>query len=452
MTTRIATTPFGGGRFSSALFQAQEELRTKRETLNKTNQPGANQTGTVNKWQLLRALTEARHAFGLSDRTIAVLEALMSFHPEKDLDGCRDLIVFPSNHELSLRSRGMAAPTLRRHIAALVHAGLLLRKDSANGKRFARKGAGGAVEEAFGFNLAPAALMAPEIFHRAEEVRVYAAAVRKVRGEITLHLRDIAKTIAAAYEDGHGTAEPDLWAGFAERLAGLSGKVSRYAALESHRMRAEKLVRLRAEVESAFLAGMKEEDLNAADAAYEEEEARKYNYVKKNISGNGAQTEHHIHNSNKNTPFESNLEKNEAAASHNLTNKTDNPSSIAEEAEAKANQSGRGEREQVSLSELKRACPDFCDYAVHGLNNWDDARTAAELARPMLGISTDAWARAVSAMGLVGATVAIAYLIERATEIKSAGGYLRALTGKAESGKFRVRPMLDSLRNRDLGR
>ncbi|WP_346891152.1 plasmid replication protein RepC [uncultured Roseibium sp.] len=445
MTTRIATTPFGGGRFSIALFQAQETLRTKREALKKADQPGTNQTGTVNKWQLLRALTEARHVYGLSDRTIAVLEALMSFHPEKDLDGRQDLIVFPSNHELSLRSRGMAAPTLRRHIAALVHAGLLLRKDSANGKRFARKGAGGAVEEAFGFNLAPVALMAPEIFQRAEEVRAHVAAVRKVRGEITLHLRDIAKTIAAAYEDGLGTSEPDLWAGFAERLAGLSGKVSRHAALEAHRIRAEKLVRLRAEVESAFLAGMKEEDLNAADEAYEREEARKYNYVKQNMSGNDARTERHIQNSNKDTSFEKSLEKTEAAAISDLTGKQSN---IANEAEAKPTQSGRGESEQVSLSELKRACPDFCDYAVNGLNNWHDARTAAELARPMLGISADAWAKAVSAMGLAGATIAIAYLIERATEIKSAGGYLRALTGKAEAGRFRVRPMLDSLRNR----
>ncbi|MFW8642788.1 helix-turn-helix domain-containing protein [Rhizobium beringeri] len=51
----------------------------------------------------------------------------------------RGLIVFPSNAQLSIRARGMTAATLRRHLAGLVDAGLILRKDSANGKRFARR-------------------------------------------------------------------------------------------------------------------------------------------------------------------------------------------------------------------------------------------------------------------------------------------------------------------------
>ncbi len=66
----------------------------------------------------------------------------------------------------------------------------------------------------------------------------------------------------------------------------------------------------------------------------------------------------------------------------------------------------------------------------------------------MLGISKDAWVRAQQNMGPAGAIVTMAYLVERAEEIKSAGGYLRVLSEKAEAGKFRLRPMLDSLMNR----
>ena len=47
---------------------------------------------------------------------------------------------FPSNNKLRSRAYGMSEPTLRRHLASLVKAGLLIRRDSPNGKRYARRG------------------------------------------------------------------------------------------------------------------------------------------------------------------------------------------------------------------------------------------------------------------------------------------------------------------------
>ena len=95
-----------------------------------------------------------RPAIGVSERALAVLDALLSFHPETALSG-EGLIVFPSNQQLALRAHGMPPATLRRHLAALVDCGLIIRRDSPNGKRFARKGQGGAIEMAFGFDLSP---------------------------------------------------------------------------------------------------------------------------------------------------------------------------------------------------------------------------------------------------------------------------------------------------------
>ena len=99
-----------------------------------------------------------------------MLDALLSFHPETTLSG-EGLIVFPSNQQLALRAHGMAPATLRRHLAALVDCGLIIRRDSPNGKRFARKGQGGAVEMAFGFDLSPLVARAEEFEAWAEEVR-----------------------------------------------------------------------------------------------------------------------------------------------------------------------------------------------------------------------------------------------------------------------------------------
>ena len=77
--------------------------------------------------------------------------------------------------------------------------------------------------------------------------------------------------------------------------------------------------------------------------------------------------------------------------------------------------------------------------------------TTAGLVRSMLGISPDAWAKARAALGDVGAACVVAAILERAEAIRSPGGYLRALTGRAERGQFSLRPMLAALERGDGG-
>ncbi len=77
----------------------------------------------VHKWKIFHAICTARPRLGVSERSLSVLNALLTFHPETALTGEDDLIVFPSNHQLSLRAHGMPASTLRRHLAVLVDAG-----------------------------------------------------------------------------------------------------------------------------------------------------------------------------------------------------------------------------------------------------------------------------------------------------------------------------------------
>ena len=56
---------------------------------------------------VFRAICEAKEPLGLRDRALAVLNALLSFHPETALSG-DNLVVFPSNEQL------MCAPTACR--------------------------------------------------------------------------------------------------------------------------------------------------------------------------------------------------------------------------------------------------------------------------------------------------------------------------------------------------
>ena len=395
----IATTPFGGGRMTARLFQRQRAAAERQERLRAGE--GGNETGRADKWQLLRALTEARRAYGLGDRTIAVLEALVSFATARELDGTSPLVVFPSNRELSVRARGMAPATIRRHLAALVDAGMIFRRDSANGKRYCRRDEAGTVEEAFGFDLAPLALQAEAIFAAAEEARAEDRAERALRAEVSLHRRDIEKIAAAALEEGRGGD----WTGFAGRLAGLVTGLGRRTAAEMLAARRDDLRRLRAEVENAYLSSLSNEEMSANDR----------------------HGERHIQNSNPDPTFDKNGQE-------------------SPEGEATVETKAAPERKMaLSLGKLRRLCPQIGDYAREGIRNWSDLVAAADLVRSMLGISPDAWRKARAAMGDEAAALVIAVLLERADTIRSPGGYLRDLTKKAERSAFSVYPMLQAL-------
>nr|MBA3447675.1 replication initiation protein RepC [Pseudaminobacter sp.] len=189
MTQQLATTPFGRRPMTLALVQANAGAREIPD-------------GTlVEKWQVYRWLCEGKSLIGVGDRALAVLSGLLSFYPDNEISEENGLMVFPSNTQLSLRAHGMADSTLRRHLAELVNCGLIIRRDSPNGKRFARKGKGGAVEEAFGFSLAPLLTRALEFQRAAEQVRADSRALKLMRGRITLHRRDIHKLIDAAIEE-----------------------------------------------------------------------------------------------------------------------------------------------------------------------------------------------------------------------------------------------------------
>lgn len=393
------TTPFGGGRMTARAFLQQKATAERQEELNRSE--GGNDTGRADKWALISALTEARELFGLGDRTLSVIEALVSFAPGRELDGRAPLVVFPSNRALSARTRGMAPATIRRHLAALVKAGLIIRRDSPNGKRYMVKDGHGVPEEVFGFDLAPLALRATEILSAAERVRDEERRLKRLRLEISLHQRDIAKIIAAALEEGRAGD----WEGHAAEFASLSQRLRRRDQADLLATRLDSLEHLHAQVENAYLSSLLDEEMSASDR----------------------HDERHHHNSNTECPIE-------LYGRETHTGETDWAAPARE-----AKSSG------VSLGRVLKACPDILDYAPDGIRSFADLTRTANLVRSMLGISPDAWKRAEAAMGREAAAAVIAMMLQKAETIRSPGGYLRTLTAKAENASFSLLPMLQAL-------
>ena len=372
----------------------------------------------VHKWQVFRTLCTARPKLAVSERALAVLNALLSFYPETTLTGAEDLIVFPSNEQLCLRTHGMPPSTLRRQLAALVDAGLIVRRDSPNGKRYARKGRVGEIKLAFGFDLAPLVVRAEEFESLAQKIEAETRAIKLAKERITLCRRDIAKMIATGIEEGVPTRRagqgPASWQDLHLVFRTLVEGLSRTATREGLEETAEALASLASDV------------LNLLE-----------NQVKAtNMSANESQNERHKQNSNPKPliELEPRLQKGRAAR-------------VEPETESKV----AAER-AYPLGMVLSACPDIVDYAKGGVSHWRDLLAAASVVRGALGISPSAWEEAQIAMGETQAAIVVACLLQRSSAITSAGGYLRELTRKAGAGEFSLGPILMAqinARNRD---
>ena len=408
MQPHSSTTPFG--RRSLTLAHVATQATAKARPPDKA----------VHKWQVFRAICTSRARVGASERALAVLDALLSFHPETTLSG-DGLIVFPSNQQLALRAHGMAPATLRRHLAALVDCGLIIRRDSPNGKRFARKGQGGTIEMAFGFDLSPLVARAEEFEAWAEEVRAEERTLRLVRERITLCRRDIAKMVTTGIEEGvptRGAGQgPTDWAEVHRIYRGILERIPRSAAREELEPIAEDLTRLAEEILSLLESHIKTQKTSA----------------------NESQTERHIQNSNPNPPID--LEPGFQESQGPKFEPQSQPS--------------RAPNQGFPLGMVLEACPDIVDYAKGGISNWRDFLSVAAVVRSMLGISPSAWEAAQFAMGELPAAIVVAAILQKGAAIASAGGYLRELTRKAEAGEFTLGPMLMALigsRKRDKKR
>ncbi|RVP52915.1 replication initiation protein RepC [Sinorhizobium meliloti] len=392
MQSGNVTTPFGRRPMTLALV--------RRQIATAEIKPGK----VADKWKVFRDASEARELLGLQDRSLAVLDALLSFYPDNELRQDAQLVVFPSNAQLALRAHGIAGATLRRHLALLVEAGLIMRKDSANGKRYARKDRTGEIETAFGFDISPLLLRSEELAGMAQQVAADRAAFRRAKENLTICRRDVRKLITAAIEEG---ASGD-WKAIEEIYTGLVSRIPRSPSLSNVASILDEMELLQREAVSILEMQQKDE----------------------NISTNAAQNERHIQNSKSESfnEFEPLFRK---------------------ELAAKPVDDIRPNREPIRtfpLGTVLRACPEIAMYGPGGaIGGWRDLMSAAIVVRSMLGISPSAYQEACEAMGSESAAVAVACILEREGHISSPGGYLRDLTRKTARGEFSLGPMLMAL-------
>jgi len=394
MQTHITTTPFGRRPMTLAMMASQVAANAMPE--------GA----SVQKWHVFKSIREAKDLIGATDRSLAILNALLSFHRDSELSADGELVVWPSNDQLMTRANGMPATTLRRHLAVLVDCGLIIRRDSPNGKRFARKGRGGQIEQAYGFDLSPIVARAQEFAELAETVQAEKRAYKTARERLTLLRRDIVKMIDAGIEEG----VPGNWGKMTRTYHGIISRLPRTAPRQLLGDICEDLDLLWIEIRDVLESFTKTQNPDA----------------------NESHTGRHIQNSNPDSIFESETGLGNREEAGGSAAENDNLHSLP--------------KRELPLGIVLDACGSWRELARDGeIRSWRDFLIAAEVARPMLGVSPSAWREACEALGERQAAITLAAIYQRADQINSAGGYLRSLTDRARDGKFSAWPMVMAL-------
>jgi replication initiation protein RepC len=399
MQTHISTTPFG--RRPMTLGQMASQVAAK----------SIPEGTTVEKWKAFRSIREARDLLGATDRSLAILNALLSFHRDSELSGDGTLVVWPSNEQLMARANGMPPTTLRRHLAVLVDCGLIIRRDSPNGKRFARKGRGGEIEQAYGFDLSPIVARAEEFEQLAEAVQAEKKAFKVSKERLTLLRRDVVKMIDAGIEEG----VPGNWGRISQIYQEIIGRLPRTAPRQVVESLCEELQNLWTEVHEILELFTKTQNMDA----------------------NEFHSGRHIQNSKPDSISESETGSRKEDEASGTPTENDNLRSLP--------------KRELPLGIVLDACKGWRDLAKGGeISNWRDFLAAAEAGRVMLGISPSAWREACEVLGERHATITLAAIYQRADQIGSPGGYLRSLTDKAREGKFSAWPMIMALLNAKL--
>ncbi|WP_299820464.1 plasmid replication protein RepC [uncultured Jannaschia sp.] len=352
----------------------------------------------IDKWAVLHELRAARTRLGLSDRTLTVLQALLTFHKGDRLgESPAGHVVHASNAAIGERLNGMPESTLRRHVATLVKAGLVARRDSPNGKRYVRRYADSA--DAYGLDLAPLSRRFDEICREAQLARAETDATRRMRHDASLMLRDLLAFIT------HGrTVAPALL---------LWNDVHDAALLMARELRRK----LSADVLRDRITTL-ETTLGACRTALDSDE----------VSVSDDRNERHIQESER-----KNFEESRKVITRGVF--AGNEVELSAGDEISVDQEPR--REAATVEKVLVTCREIQSYAAQPIRTWDDLIGLAEQIRPMVGIGSRVWQEATRTVGRANAAGVLASMMERLATIRSPGAYFRVMVRKLAAGSGR---------------
>ncbi|MEP1766172.1 MAG: plasmid replication protein RepC [Sulfitobacter sp.] len=393
---------------------------------------------TIPKTRAIVATKKVAATIGLKSQDLLLLDTFGAVTQPQDWERGRRPIVWASNHFL-MEQTGFSLATLRRHVRRLCEVGVISMKDSPNGKRWGRRDADGVIVEAYGFDLAPMAARTEEFEALHEHLLAERALCASLRNAITVTRRMIRAKIEKALDAGLRGPWANLQEAFRELLEGLPVRSVRVGRLESYLDDIKAFSStVEKSFESAFVSPVESETAQTSIVNRKLQEAR-------NMKPTSLENETRILTTKQPISVNSNHFETKHVAGVVPNKLKAEPVEAIEDVNLDISWSTHTNKRSsdIDVSTLMASCPHFADMA-HGtqgyMKDWNDVHRAAGALRPMVGISEDAWNVANKVLGPARAAASIALILDKSSdgEVKSPGGYLRALIEKAQIGELHL--------------
>lgn len=376
--------------------------------------------GKVTRGQLIR-LAQSLPCLGLIKGTEAhLLVAVINTASVDSYDEGGRPIVFKSNAALAFEI-GRSEGRVSRMLSRLYDAGVITMQDSGNYKRYPVRNADGSIADACGIDLrvliARFAELDGMVRQAKAEQNVFRANLRRYRGAV----RNLRSALMSDYE-----LPAQLFNMFENRFArildavGIASKASSVVLRRATRLIewiVERVMQLPRRGQTYH--GKSDSTCTFAENDMHKQITNPYYFENSRQQMRSADAEQH------------NLYTTGNAGKMALEK------SLGQQS-GPVNQANCSPQALVGLKELLRAIPALATYGMSRPRTWAEmARLAPQICR-MAGISEDARCRAVDQMGEQAAAIAIAITLQKFDErqVKSPGGYLRAMTERAAAGEL----------------
>ena len=375
---------------------------------------------------------------GLSRPLIRHLVMLLEWTRPQDWTTGAQPIVWLSVGETA-RALGISASQVSRNEKALHGLGALSWKDSANHRRYGARDATGAIVEAWGVNLAPAAALLPELRRLARDHDDDRARWKFLRQRIAARRANILGAVGTAIAAGALTDhEARAWRNLVAEAVGRIGPHTPHAALER---------RLR--------------ELDHLDAALQDE-----------LAGDAApDPAEPVDNSSISGEMLARGVADASQGSHGRKPPLDYTTNESGHFNDYSSAAAGREGERVAEADAARLLDDApTDVPVHAFLTvlppilrlrlphpafgWPELIEAAFHASGELGISRHAWNEACTELGPERAAVVLTIVAlkkEQGLIRKSAGAYFRGMTRKHAAGELHLRNSIFGLRQKEHG-
>ncbi|MBX5130687.1 replication protein C [Rhizobium lentis] len=320
-----------------------------------------------------------------------ILDQLCGVYNGEPIEG--RILVWPSNEFLAERT-GIPERSIRFALARLIEEGVIVSKDSPNGKRFAQRSPSGQIIRAYGFDLSPLLARRPEFLARLEALKEMERERSAAFDELTIHRRSAQEALRTLAEAYPSVDISDLTARALE-LVRVTPRRSGAGSADPHRERWREL--------------------------REEAEARYYTAS----AGNNCRHK----DNNKYAPDQS--------CNNGYENVEETPAP------------------QTDLRDLKLACPDAMEFLGDVRHDLELVAAAGRM-RGAFGVSPSAWEEARREIGPVPAAATLVWVIQiqsrpapGAEQIKNVGGYFRAMCRLIREGRVNLSDEIGKLRRRN---